>query len=244
MNTKIEQQAQWLGRIPSPEDPRDKQYPARRLFQLIEPRVEAPTGYQKWYGEVWTGDQGPTGRCTAFSMLHLLHDGPFTHRPYWDRAPMMDPTELYRKAQCLDEWGCRSADDGTTMRAICQATRSFGLADHFWWFESVHEVFNYLATRGPVLMGTWWREGMEEPRQAPGEPYDGMVKYSGKYLGGHAYKPDEINMDREYIGFKNSWGTDWGDHGRFRMSFRDFETLFNEDGEVLAVTEKRLEEGG
>lgn len=230
----LEARRHGLGRVPSEFDIRDREYPIARALAMTSALEDERDPYRKWYSDVWTGDQGATSRCTAFAMLHALHDGPFTHRPYYGEQPMLDPTALYRRAQCLDPWGCRGRDDGTTMRAICRAAVEAGVVDSYFWTTSLGEALEWVATRGPLLLGSWWRSGMDVPR-----PVDGLVSYSGTYRGGHATKIDEILWTHEQVGVKNSWGRAWGDFGRFRMTFRDLEQAMIEGAELIALVEKR-----
>lgn len=220
-----------LGRVPSEPDPRDSAYPLRSLLRRETPTVN----YRGWYSDVIWLDQGATSQCTAHAMLHVLHDGPQTHRPYHTAEPLAPVVDLYREAQCLDPWGCRSSDDGSTMRAICQAAQKRGLLGSYWWAQSFEDALDHLLTRGPLLVGTWWYSGMFKPDST------GTIRPTGSRAGGHAWKIDAISRRTQRVRLKNSWGRGWGRRGFAYLSFDDLQRLYEEDGEFVGVSELRVE---
>ena len=64
-----------LGRVPH-YDNRNERFRIRAL--AIEPRPAITSRY--WNDTQWRGDQGATSQCTAYSLLHLMADGPITHK--------------------------------------------------------------------------------------------------------------------------------------------------------------------
>lgn len=229
----------YKGRIPSPPDDRD--YPVARLLRAEPPLGVDEMKYKVWYNDVWQGDQGRTNQCTAYAMLHLLHDGPFTHRPYWVEDPLVLARDLYCDAQTRDPWGgsyCAGnrADDGTTMRAICEATRHRGLIGNYYFIRTFDELLTYLTRKGPVLAGTWWYSGMERMWPADHNANVEVVRVTGRQTGGHATKWDGIHWREELLRIKNSWR----DMTEFWISFKDAERLLREDGEFIAITERRV----
>lgn len=223
-----------LGRVPSPPDPRDANYPARQLLRTAEPERR----YRRWYADALWLDQGPIGQCTAVSLAHILADGPFTHRPYWTDKPLFDTVAAYCRAQTLDgqpRTFCEGGPDtGATMRSAAEAGRELGLVANYWWFATPDEALAYLTNQGPLWMGTWWTTGMDEPGP------DGFIRFSGGRLGGHAWKIDEISWRLRFVGMKQNWGREWNGNGRARLSFEDFAALLADEGECLAITEQRV----
>lgn len=219
------------GRKPSVPDPRDRSYPARRLLSADRPTRR----YRAWYGDSLWIDQGRVGQCTTVSIAHIIYDGPKTPRPYYPIAKPFDTLQMYCRAQVLDgeklTYCSRRNDTGATMRSAAQAVREAGFVSNFWWFEDVESALLYLTNDGPLWMGTWWYEGMEEVDRS------GYIHATGERTGGHAYKIDRISWNGRWVDVKNSWGQRWGADGRAKLSFEDFGKLFSEYGEALAFTE-------
>jgi C1A family cysteine protease len=50
------------------------------------------------------------------------------------------------------------------------------------------------------------------------------TQVSGKKMGGHAVLIVGYNDDEQYFIVKNSWGTDWGEDGYFRIAYSELES--------------------
>src|SRR5260221_221996 len=79
---------------------------------------------------------------------------------------------------------------------------------------------------GPVIVGMNWYQGFDQPGAG------GLVSISGSVRGGHEVVSRGVDMAAGLIEFDNSWGTGWGDAGRFRMSFATLDRLLAEGGDV------------
>jgi len=82
-------------------------------------------------------------------------------------------------------------------------------------------------TLRPVLFGTVWLDGMFSPDTS------GVVDVSGEIAGGHEYLGIGINMQKQYVECLNSWGSNWGIQGRFRIRFADLDKLLKQRGDVV-----------
>jgi hypothetical protein len=147
-----------------------------------------------------------------------------------------DPHYIYRQAQLRDEWaGEEPLYYGTSVRAAAWWLQKRGYIGTYLWTWDVDTLVNTLLHTGPVVVGTNWYESMDRPSLL------GRVKVEGKLLGGHAYKVDGVNVKKETLRCKNSWGRGWGWLGGFTISFEDMARLMREDGEVCLATEIRRE---
>ncbi len=81
-------------------------------------------------------------------------------------------------------------------------------------------LWKYVLTRGPVVLGSDWFEGMNRVDN------NGFVALSGARVGGHCYLCYGVSAsDRAFL-CANSWGKTWGDGGTFLFRFDDVRTLF------------------
>lgn len=213
------------GRLFSPDD-RDQQHLIRNLPQPVS--VPEPRPYRYWNAEAWWGNQGVVPQCVAYGWTHWLEDGPVTHP---GAVPMIEPQWLYDAAQAIDPWA-GTPHEGTTVRAAAKVLQQAGLIRTYHWAFRIEDIIDCLLNRGPVVIGTNWYEGMEEPDE------QGFIKISGQNLGGHCTKLDGINVDHELVRGKNSWGRDWGHNGFYLLRFKDLEQLIHEeDGEACLAVE-------
>jgi hypothetical protein len=208
-----------LGRLRAP-DPRDMAFPLRAL---IPRRVPIRSRYYRT-GPVL--DQGSTPQCVAFAWKQWL-----------DSAPVMDPNgrppapaTIYSRAQAVDEWA-GSPHDGTSVRAGAKIMATDQRLGAYHWSASINDVRDYLMASGTVVLGTNWYEEMFDPSA------NGFVKIGGELAGGHAYLCIGYSVDRGAFRMINSWGSRWGQGGRFWIAGEDLARLLNEDGEACAGLE-------
>lgn len=213
-----------LGRRYQP-DQRDTIYPIRALV----PDEPARTFRNWWPNGAWL-DQGRTGTCVGHAWAHYVEDGPLTH------PGTIDAIALYGEAVLHDPWPENDGPDlqfGTTIRAGAQALQARGLVESYLWAWDAETVIRALLDVGPVVMGTWWTSDMSNPDA------QGVVRYTGHKLGGHAYLLNGVNRNRGMVRAKNSWGRGWARNGYFYIPFEDLERLIAEDGEACLAVEKR-----
>lgn len=228
MTIKVEELG--TGRLYSP-DRRDRGY-------LISAPEEPPTKaaerrYRYWWPSGWWGDQGPTPRCVAYAWLHCIEDGPITWAPRKAGAgPVVSPLQLYNEAQRNDEWPGENYD-GTSVRAGAKVLQRLGYIDRYLWAWDLETTLDTILNIGPVVIGSWWYSDMFYPDS------EGFIKVGGHRVGGHAYLINGVNLDRQVVRIKNSWGREWGRNGHAYMGFDSLTRLIADHGEVCLPTEKR-----
>lgn len=202
-----------LGRIYIP-DHRDKNYP----LSAILPKKAANITRRMWRSSTFWGNQGETSQCVAYSWLHYIHHGPL----YWPgKNPVMEPAEVYKQAQEIDEWPGENYE-GTSVRAGAEVLKKWGWILEYRWGYSMDELIQAVLHIGPVVVGTDWLTGMFEPDSK------GFIRATGWPAGGHAWLIDGIDTKQQYFRLKNSWGRGWALKGQAYISFKDLEYLINQ----------------
>ena len=235
-----------LGRKPSPLDPRD--------YKMVE-RLQ---GYGRpWYVRLWYWvlslvvaepppppppgpapdpfhnyvrhsavqlDQGDTPHCVGFASAH------------WEGA---DPVEgavtnstghdIYYLCKIKD--GETGAEDGTYVRTAAAVLKSLSRLDAYYFADNITQIRDWLRTFGSVIMGTDWLEDMFYPDN------DGYVNVSGSVAGGHSYIVlGDLTTEEAFL-CQNSWGSEWGIGGRFKVKWNDMAQLLAAQGEACGAAE-------
>lgn len=205
-----------LGRRHLP-DARDHGYMmAARLGAVARP-------VRKTWRIAWKGDQGTTSACVGYSWHGLLRA-----LPHLQREP--SPTAIYEAAQTLDEWPGEEYD-GSSVRGGAKALQAAGKLTAYAWAFDIETVLNWIAVKGPVVLGTTWYDQMFRPDAS------GLVSPGGAVAGGHAYLAIGYDDKLKRVLCQNSWGTAWGVKGRFSLRYEDAQALIARDGEACTATE-------
>lgn len=222
-----------FGRIESP-DSRDAYFPVSTVIPQIPQEVRE----KYWWADGWWGDQGTTSHCVAYSWMHLLEDGPVVQDGLDANRvkPLIEPAKLYRECQIRDPWAGENYA-GTSVRTAAKVLKDLGAIKEYRWAQSVTDVVNTVLTIGPMVVGTKWYTGMNEPSSS------GVMRISGASMGGHAYLVNGVNLDSGMLRIKNSWGRGWGRDGYAFIKISDFEKLLSNGGEACIAFERKLTEG-
>lgn len=204
-------------------DRRDERYSMPALIQLAR---GAPPLTKHWpIGPVL--DQGATSSCVGHGWRQFLASSPNRHR-------LQSPSALtiYRRAQLVDEW--EGTDyDGTSVRAGAKYLKELGLLPGgYLWARSLLQLELFVRSRGPVVIGVEWTEGMLET-----DP-KGYIEPTGPELGGHCVMVCGYSHTRDAYRLVNSWGEGWGQRGRAWISADALsELLFTRWGEAVSALE-------
>lgn len=200
------------------------------LFLAADVMTPAPeVQIRYWSASGWWGNQGNTSECTIYSWLHVLHDGPITHRK--SPKPLDSPDRLYQLGQDIDGTPRADVDSGLTSDAAAQVMLREGYIGEYRWASSLDDVLNCLAGAGPGTLGSNWLSAMDEPDAK------GFVTYTGRMRGGHQYVLDGLNRRQKFVRCKNSWGRSWGRRGFFYMSFDTLDAILQDGGEFCIARE-------
>ena len=195
--------------------------PASRGFRAaLAPVVLTVSHYH--YGVAL--DQGQLGSCTGNAMAQCLNTKPLGIRG-GKRLSETDAVDLYSQATQVDEYSGSypPEDTGSSGLAVAKAAITLGYINAYHHAFGIDEVLAAL-TLGPVIVGTNWYEGMFTPTRD-------FVTPTGKIAGGHEYLLLGLNTKHKTVTALNSWGTGWGMHGRFKMTWPTLDRLLSEDGD-------------
>ncbi len=217
----------------------------RSLAHMVENSVEEmgkPIGSKEWERVIAILDQGQIGSCTGNAGTGALGTEPFYSATGKAVLPAADDpaalekfaVQLYSDATVIDGYpGTYPPDDtGSSGLAICKVLKKRDTITGFRWARSAYG-FVQLLQRGPVLQGMPWYEAFFQP-DSHGFIDSDPAWSSSKLAGGHEVEAIGLEVDshdafNSVIIYANSWGTSWGDEGRFRMRLRTYEQLSGVD---------------
>lgn len=216
-------------------DERSKNFPVRAA---IPERPKRRT--KKWRNGVIL-NQGREGACVGFGwtaealstpvavdLKRLKADAP--------EEPTAFARSVYQRAKQIDDWEGEDYD-GTSVLAGAKVMKELGLVKEYRWCFRIEDVIDALLTKGPVVLGIYWHEGMYD---AP----NGIVEVSGEIVGGHCITAVGFKLAKDSatgedtIILQNSWGASWGIWGLAEIRVRDLKTLLDNDGEACVVTKR------
>ncbi len=187
-------------------------------FNAVLQGKEIPV--QRFYKTGAILNQGDKPHCGGYAACQLLQSEPVPQRPLSGEA-------IYKKAKTLDNMP--PGTGGTTIFGVTKALAELGLIKDQFFAYNAAQIFDYIASTSPVIVGSHWFEGMDNPNGS------GQVKAKGGNTGGHAYLAHGVDFLSKRIYFTNSWGREWGKDGTFWMSFKEFTRAFDNRGMVAAA---------
>lgn len=181
-------------------------------------------------------DQGQLGSCTGNACTGLLGTEPFytaiksilgPQLPKFDEAMAVS---IYSEATQVDPYqGTYPPDDtGSSGLAVMKVAKKHGWIHSYRHAFGLDHALHALVLR-PVIIGVPWYENMFNP--GPG----GLISIGGKLDGGHEIVLDSIDVENKLVGGANSWNINWGDGGRFKMTWDTFGELLKQDGDVTTA---------
>lgn len=195
--------------------------------------IPSPIPSRVQWATRWQLDQGETGHCVGFGWAQRINaqEANDPDAAYFGGFTNDDAHKIYYEAVAID--GTPGSEEGTSTRSGAKAMKARGLIAGYAFATTTAEITMWVTTKGPVVVGTDWYEGMEVPDAR------GLVLVTGSVLGGHewlivGYDPATAGGP-EYI-CQNSWG-EWGVHGLFRIKVADFSTLLKTAGDACMVVE-------
>jgi hypothetical protein len=219
-----------------PSDPRlgrNVVHDSRSLRYLAPARDPATLRSVRHHLNIGIMDQGNLGSCTGHAGTYAIASDPF-----WAGGALVlattDPHDyavgLYAAATALDPWpGQWTPDDtGSDGLSVAKALLARGLVSGYTHATSLEAALTALAER-VVMIGSSWLQGMFEPAS------DGRSNVSGAVAGGHEYALDELDVERQRVWIRNSWGPSWGIEGRAWMTWDDLGTLLADDGDCTVL---------
>lgn len=176
-------------------------------------------------------DQGSEGACVGFGWCGQLLAGPVIQRA--NNSYAMD---YYQAARQIDRKEGRYWPSGASVLAGAKVARNRKLITGYRWAFGIDDVLDTLCSKGPVVLGIPWYEGMYETDVA------GRVQVNGALVGGHClvatgFIRNHPNWGGDWVQWVNSWGRNYGVQGRGFISVSALRQLLQNDGEACIANE-------
>lgn len=214
-----------FGRLPAP-DIRDLAHPMRLALDF-----EAPLPPYKYWVPGAIQNQGLYGVCVGAAWNGWMRCSPTR------TVDGPDMQAIYRAAIAIDEWAENDNDVemqfGTSVRAGAKVLADQNRIAEYLWATDMAAMRRWLLTKGSVVMGTSWYSGMMDVDSS------GYVNLTGSVEGGHAWCAIGYTSTGHRFRCINSWGSGWGQKGRFWVREDDMARLLAEDGEGCTAVERK-----
>lgn len=195
---------------------------------------EASASNVVWQRNIPILDQGQLGSCTGNATVGALGTGPLfdaLHSAVLGGLRLDEnlAVSIYSDAEKLDGGaGLPSEDQGSSGLSVAKVAKTRGFVSGYVHATSVDRVHGALQS-GPVMLGTNWLDGMDNPDS------EGIVKATGSVRGGHEYLCRGYDAGRDLWILDNSWGSSWGVHGSFCYDTPTLTALLADGGDATAL---------
>lgn len=171
-------------------------------------------------------DQKSEGSCVGHGCRSLLDASPFRQK----EGP--SAREIYLEARIIDEFNDREVPEGTSVRAGLNVLKTHGLIESYVWATSIEDVLQFIAKKGPVVLGINW--------YGYSTAADGRIPMHGTRVGGHCVLGFSFDRKENVLGIQNSWGYSYGIQGCGYISLADLDREMRRGGVVAGVTERTI----
>jgi hypothetical protein len=220
-----------------------------RCVEFDERSRNFPLGIERFAAmktKVWQirkthmGDQGEEGACVEYGITHEMGAQPQVVY-YKILNDIRSGHHIYWPAQQGDQWpggsypGAQPFYEGTSVLAGLKQTVALGYYSGYTWTFDIDSHAKGVISEGPAVVGITMVEGMMDPE--PG----GLMRDDGNEVGGHCMAWNGV-VTNKFFGrgrprqtvaeFVQSWGLDFGDHGRVYMELGELENRLKDNGEV------------
>lgn len=182
-------------------------------------------------------DQLKLGSCTGNAGTAAIYREPFMTA---QAAPWLyPPTEagavaLYSAATRLDPYqgDYPPEDTGSDGLSVAKVLKARGIISGYLWAFTIEEAVAQLMST-PLITGVPWLQSMFTTNAGRVVVDKGSVVAGGHELCVDEYRPAVGNVPALVAG-PNSWGTSWGDGGRWCWTVDEWAWLLAQQGDVTA----------
>lgn len=211
-----------------------------RHYRVVLDNTPTDLRNMLWDRQLPPLNQGHLGSCTGNAVVGLLATRPNDRdHPLDDESCAFEDIDsaqdlaidLYSRATEIDQYQGHypPTDTGSSVLSAMKAARQAGLIREYRWCFDLNDVLRTLSHVGPVAIGIHWYSGFDSPDSS------GLIKVRGRVRGGHAVELLGIDVEKKVVFGVNSWGSRWGNRGRFCMSYADLGRLLKERGEAVVA---------
>lgn len=175
-------------------------------------------------------DQGQIGSCTANAALGCLATDPYGHAGV--KLTEEDAVQLYVLETRIDDSQIPgrypAQDTGSTGPWSMKALEQEKKIRSYVHTRLVHTALRLLAG-GPISIGVTWYQSMFQVDAK------GFIVFdpSTQVAGGHQVCVVGCDVEHQRIRVRNSWGTSWGQDGHAWLSWKAFDALMGDGGDVV-----------
>lgn len=210
-------------------------------FSLRTPATTVPKSVL-WTRHCGPYNQGNVGSCTGNAGVGTLMSDPF-----WVPGRNFNETNavnIYEDAtrySSTPELGYYKPNDvGSSGPAVAQALENHKPTKLITSYGHVTNLEDALGAMvlAPGIFGINWYSSFDNPTLTGANAGECPLSADAYIRGGHEIEGFQVDLENERLWFWNSWGEDWGQDGKFFLSFGTLNTLFSQgaDGTFFLVT--------